>query len=36
MEHESFLVACGLAKDTTPEGLAAAVPYLAVFEVTPH
>jgi hypothetical protein len=34
-ERQSFLVAIGLAKDDTPEGLAAAVPYLAVFEVTP-
>jgi hypothetical protein len=34
-EPTSILVAFGLARDDSPEGLAAAVPYLAVFEVTP-
>ena len=32
---ESFLVILGLAEDDTPEGLATAVPHVAVFEVTP-
>ena len=32
---ESALVLLRLAPDDTPEGLAAAVPYVAVFEVTP-
>jgi len=31
----SFLVDLGLARDDTPEGLAAAVEHVAVFEVTP-
>lgn len=31
---ESFLVTLGITKDDTPEGLAAAVPHVAVFEVT--
>ena len=34
-EPDSFLVILGLAKDDTPEGLATAVPHVAVFEVTP-
>ena len=33
---ESALVLLGLAPDDTPEGLAEAVPYVAVFEVTPE
>jgi hypothetical protein len=32
---ESALVLLRLAPDDTPEGLAAAVPYVSVFEVTP-
>jgi hypothetical protein len=32
---ESMLVILGLAEDDTPEGLAAAVPHVTVFEVTP-
>jgi hypothetical protein len=32
---ESMLVILGLAKDDTPDGLAAAVPHVTVFEVTP-
>ena len=32
---ESMLVILGLAKDDTPEGLAAAVPHVTVFEVAP-
>jgi hypothetical protein len=32
---ESALVLLRMAPDDTPEGLAAAVPYVAVFEVTP-
>jgi hypothetical protein len=38
LEHlkgKSSLVVFGVAPDDTPEGLAAAVPYVAVFEVTP-
>jgi deazaflavin-dependent oxidoreductase (nitroreductase family) len=31
----SFLKQVGVAQDRTPKGLAAAVPYVAVFEVTP-
>jgi hypothetical protein len=34
-EPFSMLVAFGLAPDDTPQGLAAAVPHVAVFEVTP-
>jgi hypothetical protein len=34
-EPESALVLLRLAPDDTPEGLAAAVPYVTVFEVTP-
>jgi hypothetical protein len=32
---ESMLVILGLAKDDTPEGLAAPVPHVTVFEVAP-
>jgi hypothetical protein len=35
LKGQSMLVTLGLAKDDTPEGLAAAVPRVAVFEVTP-
>jgi hypothetical protein len=35
LKGQSTLVALGLAKDDTPEGLAAAVPHVVVFEVTP-
>jgi hypothetical protein len=31
----SFLKQIGVARDRTPKGFAAAVPYVAVFEVTP-
>jgi hypothetical protein len=34
-EPTSLLVTLGIAKDDTPEGLASAVPRVAVFEVTP-
>jgi hypothetical protein len=34
LKGHSMLVILGLAKDDTPEGLAAAVPYVTVFEVT--
>ena len=32
----SFLTSIGVAPDRTPEGFAAAVPHVAVFEVTPY
>lgn len=35
LKHQSMLVDLGLAKDDTPEGLATAVPHVAIFEITP-
>jgi hypothetical protein len=35
LKGKSTLVALGLAEDDTPQGLAAALPHVAVFEITP-